>query len=87
MVGMILCFSVVAKIKIACAGGVFGNVKANKSILQLDCIDDAFFCPAASDEGLAVGAALSGYNELELQKYQPLLAYVDKQNKITITKN
>ena len=53
--------------KIACAGGVFGNVKANKSILQLDCIDDAFFCPAASDEGLAVGAALSGYNELELQ--------------------
>ena len=43
------------------------NVKANQSILQLDCIDDAFFCPAASDEGLAVGAALRGYAELELQ--------------------
>jgi carbamoyltransferase len=53
--------------KIACAGGDFLNVKANQSILQLDCIDDAFFCPAASDEGLAVGAALSGYAELELQ--------------------
>jgi len=32
-------------------------------------------------------ATFANYNELELQKYQPLLAYVDKQNKITITKN
>ena len=29
----------------------------------------------------------SNYNEIELEKYQPLLVYVDHQNKITITKN
>lgn len=50
--------------KIACAGGTFLNVKANQSILSLDCIDDAFFCPASGDEGLAVGAALRSYFEI-----------------------
>ena len=53
--------------KIACAGGSFLNVKANRKILSLDDIDDAFFCPAASDEGLAVGAALKGYFEIALR--------------------
>jgi len=32
-------------------------------------------------------ASFANYNEIELQKYQPLLVYVDHQNKITITKN
>jgi len=32
-------------------------------------------------------ATFANYNEIELQKYQPLLVYVDHQNKITITKN
>ena len=32
-------------------------------------------------------ATFSNYNEIELEKYQPLLVYVDNQNKITITKN
>ena len=32
-------------------------------------------------------ATFSNYNEIELEKYQPLLVYVDHQNKITITKN
>ena len=32
-------------------------------------------------------ATYANYNELELEKYQPLLVYVDHQNKITITKN
>jgi len=53
--------------KIACAGGNFLNVKANRKILSLDDVDDAFFCPAASDEGLAVGAALKGYFEIALR--------------------
>ena len=53
--------------KIACAGGNFLNVKANQKLLALEEVDDAFFCPAASDEGLAVGAALTGYSELELK--------------------
>ena len=32
-------------------------------------------------------ATFANYNEIELEKYQPLLIYVDHQNKITITKN
>jgi aspartate 1-decarboxylase len=32
-------------------------------------------------------ATFANYNEIELEKYQPLLVYVDNQNKITITKN
>ena len=32
-------------------------------------------------------ATFSNYNEIELEKYQPLLVYVNNQNKITITKN
>ena len=32
-------------------------------------------------------ATFSNYNEIELEKYQPLLVYVDNQNKITVTKN
>ena len=48
---------------IACAGGNFYNVKANKAILSIPEVDDAFFCPASGDDGLAVGAALSVYFE------------------------
>jgi aspartate 1-decarboxylase len=32
-------------------------------------------------------ATFANYNEIELEKYQPLLVYVDQQNSITITKN
>ena len=53
--------------KIACAGGGFLNVKANRKILSLDDVDDVFFCPAAGDDGLAVGAALKGYFEIALR--------------------
>ena len=53
--------------KIACAGGNFLNVKANRKILSLDDVDDVFFCPAAGDDGLAVGAALKGYFEIALR--------------------
>jgi len=49
--------------KIACAGGNFLNVKANKKILDMDEVEDIFICPASGDEGIAVGAALVGYNE------------------------
>ena len=52
--------------KIACAGGNFLNVKANQKLLALEEVDDAFFCPAAGDEGLAVGAALIGYYEMSM---------------------
>ena len=52
--------------KIACSGGCFMNVKANKKILSLPEVEDAFFCPAAGDEGLAVGAALVAYFEMTI---------------------
>jgi carbamoyltransferase len=61
--------------KIACAGGNFLNVKANKLILELDEVDDVFFCPAAGDEGIAVGAALQAYYEFvtkEGKKFQKI---------------
>ena len=47
--------------KIACAGGMFLNVKGNKLLRELDIIDDIFVYPAASDEGIPVGAAMEGY--------------------------
>ena len=47
--------------KICCAGGIFLNVKANKKILEMEDVKDAFFYPAAGDDGVAIGAALEGY--------------------------
>jgi len=47
--------------KVACAGGLFLNVKANK-ILR-DIVKEIFFYPAPDDEGSPVGAALQGYYE------------------------
>jgi carbamoyltransferase len=47
--------------RIACAGGMFLNVKANKLIRELPEVEDAFFYPAADDSGTPVGAALEAY--------------------------
>jgi len=47
--------------KIACAGGLFLNVKANKHVVEMPEVEDAFFYPAAGDDGTPVGAALQGY--------------------------
>jgi len=49
--------------KIACAGGLFLNVKANKRIVKMPGVEDAFFYPAAGDDGTPVGAALQAYYE------------------------
>jgi len=54
--------------KIACAGGNFLNVKANKLILEMEDVEDAFFCPGAGDEGLTVGAALQGYYQFAMRE-------------------
>lgn len=47
--------------KIACAGGMFLNVKANKLIREMEEVEDAFFYPASDDGGTPVGAALEAY--------------------------
>ncbi|MFX0195386.1 MAG: carbamoyltransferase [Candidatus Hodarchaeota archaeon] len=50
--------------KIACVGGLFLNVKANKLIAELSEVEEAFFFPAAGDDGTPVGAALQAYHEV-----------------------
>jgi carbamoyltransferase len=49
--------------KVACSGGLFLNVKANKILGELEEVDDIFFYPAPDDEGTPIGAALQGYYE------------------------
>lgn len=48
--------------RLACAGGMFLNVKANKLLRESDLIDDLFVYPAAHDGGTPVGAALWAYH-------------------------
>ncbi len=52
------------KNKVAVAGGVMLNVKANKKILELPEVDDLFIYPASDDAGQPVGAALKVYYDL-----------------------
>ncbi len=47
--------------KVACSGGLFLNVKANKRLRELSDVDDIFFYPACDDSGTPVGAALEAY--------------------------
>src|SRR2546425_13196448 len=47
--------------KIACAGGLFLNVKANKLVRELDEGEDACFYPASDDGGTPAGPALGAY--------------------------
>ncbi|MBN1552108.1 hypothetical protein JW979_11585 [bacterium] len=44
--------------QIACSGGVFLNVKANKRIIELPGVDRAFWFPAAGDDSIAIGAGI-----------------------------
>ena len=45
--------------KVACAGGVFANVKMNQRIMEIDGVSEIFVFPAMSDAGVGVGAALA----------------------------
>jgi carbamoyltransferase len=44
---------------LALAGGVFANVRINQELHKLDGVDEIFIHPGMSDEGLAVGAAMT----------------------------
>jgi carbamoyltransferase len=58
--------------RIACAGGMFLNVKANKLIREMPEVEEAFFYPAADDSGTPVGAALEVYYRYcEREKLDP----------------
>jgi carbamoyltransferase len=51
--------------KIALAGGLFANVKANQRIAELDSIDEVFVHPGMGDVGVGTGAALQAAFEHE----------------------
>jgi carbamoyltransferase len=50
--------------KLACAGGGFLNVKANKLIRELPEVEAFYAYPASDDGGTPIGAAILGYLEL-----------------------
>jgi carbamoyltransferase len=43
--------------KLACAGGVFMNVKANLALLELEEVEDLYVFPSCGDESNSIGAA------------------------------
>lgn len=49
--------------KVACAGGVFMNVKVNLHILELEEVEDLFVFPSCGDESTSIGAAYVVYTE------------------------
>jgi carbamoyltransferase len=50
---------------IACAGGVFMNVKANQCVLEMDCVERMTVVPSCGDESTAIGCAVHGSRRLE----------------------
>ena len=51
---------------IACAGGVFMNVKANQRVLALDCVERMAVVPSCGDESTAIGCAVHGSQRTQL---------------------
>jgi len=49
---------------LACAGGVFANVKMNQRLMELPEVERMFVFPAMGDGGVGVGAAFSLYGDL-----------------------
>jgi len=45
--------------KVACAGGVFANVKMNQRVMELAEVESLYIFPAMGDGGVGVGAALA----------------------------
>ena len=56
---------------LAVSGGVFGNVKANQALKELDCVTSMFVQPQMGDGGLCVGAA-AGAQHLNGIQIKPL---------------
>ena len=47
----------ISAMPLAVSGGVFGNVKANQALKELDCVTSMFVQPQMGDGGLCIGAA------------------------------
>ncbi len=50
--------------KIACAGGVFANVKMNQRVMEIGSVEEMFVFPAMGDGGVGAGAALALHADL-----------------------
>jgi carbamoyltransferase len=50
--------------RVACAGGVFANVKMNQRIAELPRVEEVFVFPAMGDDGVGAGAAYALHAEL-----------------------
>lgn len=48
---------------IVISGGVAQNIKANKKILEMDCVDSLYVPPGPGDESISIGAAFLGNAE------------------------
>lgn len=53
--------------KLALSGGIFANVKLNKSINELEEFDEIFVLPPMGDEGLAFGCCLGVLKKINLE--------------------
>ena len=58
--------------RVACAGGVFANVKMNQRIMEIDGVEKMFVFPAMSDAGVGVGAAFALSSDLGKMSPEPL---------------
>jgi carbamoyltransferase len=58
--------------RVACGGGVFMNVKANKEILALPEVEQLFVFPSCGDETNSIGAAYWVYAQERLRSNQPV---------------
>ncbi len=60
--------------KIALAGGIFMNVKANKKIMELLEVEDMFVFPSCGDETISIGAAYHIYGQMrgQLPEIEPI---------------
>jgi carbamoyltransferase len=58
--------------KLALAGGVFMNVKANKLVSEMPEVDDIFVFPSCGDESNSIGAAFQAYVQESGQAPEPI---------------
>lgn len=58
--------------RVCLSGGVFMNVKANKVISELDCVEELFIFPSCGDESISIGAAYWIYHTKTGNPIEPL---------------
>ncbi|ATX82049.1 carbamoyltransferase [Mariprofundus ferrinatatus] len=68
---------------LALAGGIFANVKLNQRILELPAIDNIYIHPNMGDGGLAAGAALQAYANLNPERMPMFMNNVYLGTRIT----